>query len=116
MIRSRRPNCGRCTLAMTLPLRDLSASPDAVSGIWPARRARQSHGFRADIQALRGVAILLVLLYHAGVPFIRSGFLGVDVFFVISGYLMTGIIDEALEDGTFTFKAFFARRVRRLLP
>lgn len=71
---------------------------------------------RADIQAIRGVAIILVILHHARFPYLPGGFLGVDIFFVISGFLMTGMIDEALENGRFTFASFYLRRARRLLP
>ena len=71
---------------------------------------------RADIQALRGLAIILVLLHHARIAVVPGGFLGVDIFFVISGYLMAGLIDEALDNGTFSFASFYARRARRLLP
>ncbi len=71
---------------------------------------------RADVQALRGVAILLVLAHHAHIPGLPGGFLGVDVFFVISGYLMTGLIDRELVDSRFSFARFYARRIRRLLP
>lgn len=71
---------------------------------------------RADIQALRGVAIVLVVLHHCRVPGIPGGFLGVDIFFVISGFLMTGLIDEALTDRRFTLRSFYVRRIRRLFP
>jgi peptidoglycan/LPS O-acetylase OafA/YrhL len=74
------------------------------------------HGLRIDIQLLRALAIILVVLHHAHVPFVPGGFLGVDIFFVVSGYLMTGIIARELEQGTFSFAGFYARRVRRLLP
>lgn len=73
--------------------------------------------YRTDIQALRGLAILLVLLHHARlVPWLHAGHLGVDVFFVVSGYLITGIIQRALIEGTFTFTGFYFRRAKRLLP
>ena len=72
--------------------------------------------FRADIQALRGLAILLVLLHHAKLDFIAAGYLGVDIFFVISGYLITGIIRKDIEAGTFRFSSFYFRRAKRLLP
>ena len=56
-----------------------------------------SERYRTDIQALRGLAILLVLLHHARLlPWLKAGYLGVDVFFVVSGYLITGIIQRAL--------------------
>lgn len=72
--------------------------------------------FRVDIQALRGLAILLVLLHHAKLDFLKAGYLGVDIFFVISGYLITQIIRKDLESGTFSFSAFYFRRAKRLLP
>ena len=73
-------------------------------------------GFRADIQALRGLAVSLVLIYHADFGFIKAGFLGVDVFFVISGFLITGLIKKQIEQGVFSFSEFYFRRAKRLLP
>ena len=70
---------------------------------------------RADIQALRGFAVLLVLMYHAKLGF-PGGYLGVDVFFVISGYLVTGLIVAGIERDDFTFSNFYFRRAKRLLP
>ena len=73
--------------------------------------------FRPDIEGLRGVAVLLVVLFHSGVPGFRGGYIGVDVFFVLSGYLITGLIVSEIEKKqTFSFRNFYARRVRRLLP
>ncbi|WP_275261607.1 acyltransferase family protein [Jiangella aurantiaca] len=73
--------------------------------------------FRGDIQGLRAVAVLLVVAYHAGVPFLPGGFVGVDVFFVISGFLITGVIDREIgRTGTINLARFWARRVRRILP
>ena len=88
-----------------------------VSADMPGADIRQAQSrFRVDIQLLRAWAVVSVMLNHARLPFLPGGFLGVDIFFVISGYLMTGIIDQALTTGTFSFRGFYARRVRRLLP
>lgn len=70
---------------------------------------------RFDIQLLRGLAILLVVAHHTGVG-VHSGFLGVDIFFVVSGYLITGLVSRALDAGTFRFRNFYTRRAKRLLP
>ena len=73
-------------------------------------------GYRRDIQGLRGMAVLLVLLYHTGAV-LPGGFIGVDVFFVISGYVITASLQrEWLSTGTIRFRNFYTRRVRRLLP
>lgn len=71
---------------------------------------------RADIQALRGYAILVVLLYHAKLFALPAGHLGVDVFFVISGFLITRLVLADVDAGRFSFGDFYARRARRLLP
>src|SRR5262245_35589189 len=71
---------------------------------------------RMDIQALRGIGVLYVVIYHANLGFLQSGFLGVDIFFVISGYLITNMICKELDSGTFSVRAFYWRRAKRLLP
>ncbi|MGY4827993.1 acyltransferase family protein [Sphaerotilaceae bacterium SBD11-9] len=72
--------------------------------------------FRTDIQALRGLGVLLVVLHHAGVGPFHGGYLGVDIFFVVSGYLITGLVKQGMEDGSFSFTRFYMRRAKRLLP
>ena len=74
-------------------------------------------GFRPDLEGLRGIAVALVLLYHAEVPGFTGGFVGVDVFFVLSGFLITGILVRELQTSvTVSLSRFYARRIRRILP
>jgi peptidoglycan/LPS O-acetylase OafA/YrhL len=80
-------------------------------------RTRAEDGFRRDIQGLRGVAVLVVALNHAGVPGMDGGYVGVDVFFVISGFLITHwLLGRSLESGRVPFRDFYAARARRILP
>ena len=72
--------------------------------------------YRADIDGLRAVAVLLVFAYHLGTVRVRGGFVGVDVFFVISGYLIGSIILSEIDRGKFSLLSFYERRVRRILP
>ena len=72
--------------------------------------------YRPDIDGLRTVAIVPVVLFHAGVPFMAGGYVGVDVFFVLSGYLMSAIILREMDAGTFSLLKFYERRARRILP
>jgi peptidoglycan/LPS O-acetylase OafA/YrhL len=73
--------------------------------------------FRPDIQAVRALAVTLVVLYHADIPGIHGGFLGVDVFFVVSGFVITNVLlRERAESGSTSIPRFYARRIRRILP
>jgi peptidoglycan/LPS O-acetylase OafA/YrhL len=88
----------------------LATRAGAEPGVRPDR-------FRPDIEGLRGLAVCLVVAYHAAPRRLHGGFLGVDVFFVISGYLITGLLVREIEEtGSLSFAGFYARRARRLLP
>jgi peptidoglycan/LPS O-acetylase OafA/YrhL len=70
--------------------------------------------YRTDIDGLRTIAILPVIIFHLG--YLTNGYLGVDVFFVISGYLITGIIYHEVEENKFSILKFYERRIRRIFP
>ncbi len=72
--------------------------------------------YRPDIDGLRAIAVLSVIAYHFNVGPVPGGFIGVDLFFVISGYLITGIIVEKLDIDAFSFIDFYQRRIRRIFP
>ncbi len=78
--------------------------------------ANTPHRYRADIDGLRAVAILLVVLFHSGVTSLQGGFIGVDLFFVISGFLIGGIISKEIAEKRFSFYQFYLRRIRRIAP
>lgn len=73
-------------------------------------------GYREDISGLRALAVLMVILFHTGFTSISGGYVGVDVFFVLSGFLITSILYKDLLAGEFSYKRFYLRRVRRLIP
>jgi len=81
-----------------------------------APAAADRRGYRREIDGLRAVAVLPVMLFHAGFAAFAGGWLGVDVFFVISGYLITGILARELAEGRFSIARFYERRARRILP
>ena len=72
--------------------------------------------YRPEIDGLRAVAVLPVILFHAGFELFSGGFIGVDIFFVVSGYLITTIIISEMDDGSFSIVNFYERRARRILP
>lgn len=94
---------GRCCYHITLPNFQMAATPSLMQ-------------YRREIDGLRALAVLPVILFHGGFQTFSGGFVGVDVFFVISGYLITSIIVAEMEAGTFTLKGFYERRARRILP
>ena len=73
--------------------------------------------FRPDVQGLRAVAVVLVVLFHANIPVLRGGYVGVDVFYVISGFVITGVLlRERAHAGSTSLLHFYTRRIRRILP
>lgn len=76
----------------------------------------KNSGFRPDINGLRAIAVITVVLYHFGVKGFTGGFAGVDIFFVISGFLMTGIIFRSTEAGKFNLVGFYLSRAKRIIP
>jgi peptidoglycan/LPS O-acetylase OafA/YrhL len=92
----------------------MGASSDADRAAPPA--AGKPASFRDDINALRGIAATVVVLFHFGIGSFSGGFVGVDIFFVISGLLMTQIIDRGIARGNFSIFGFYAARARRIIP
>ncbi len=82
----------------------------------PEARGISSQKYRGDVDGLRGIAVLAVVIFHAFPSIFPAGFAGVDVFFVISGFLITGIILRSLEHGEFSLANFYIRRARRIFP
>lgn len=84
--------------------------------VTPKSTDQPENVYRPDIQGLRALAILSVVIYHADDRFLPGGFAGVDIFFVISGYLITGILVRDMRTGNYSLPAFYARRIARLFP
>ena len=83
------------------------------TAFFPAWAAPAHPAYRRDIDGLRAVAVLAVLGYHLGISWLPGGFVGVDVFFVISGYLIGALILQDVKHGAFSLLGFYARRVRK---
>jgi peptidoglycan/LPS O-acetylase OafA/YrhL len=97
----------------------ISATNQSVVSVPPAKKARTTapDGFRPDVQGLRALAVSMVLVYHLYPSLVPGGFAGVDVFFVISGFLITGhLLREYRKTGTISLAGFWGRRAKRLIP
>jgi len=95
-----------------------SVAPARLVRLCPDHAPRPDHRlkYQPEIDGLRALAVLPVVLFHARVPMFSGGYIGVDVFFVISGYLITGILNEDLKAGHFSILHFYERRIRRIIP
>ncbi len=93
------------------------AVPTIIASRTSTAASREDRKFRPDVEGLRAIAVLLVVFDHAGLAALSGGFIGVDVFFVLSGFLITGLLLKELEtSGHVSLTRFYARRARRLLP
>src|SRR5689334_24763290 len=107
---------------MTTDAEVLTRAAPASAEASPRARAvhvasdRHGEAYRRDIDGLRAFAVLAVVAFHAFPWLMAGGFVGVDVFFVISGYLISGLISQRLAEGRFTFADFYARRIKRIFP
>ena len=99
------------------PSQPVEPVPAAPSGGETTQEPAAARRFRPDVEGLRAIAVLFVVLYHAHLPGISGGFVGVDVFFVISGFLITGLlVREHEQRSSISIPGFYARRARRILP
>lgn len=97
---------------MTFALTEPTAVSEARADVRSPARAK----YRADVDGLRAIAVLSVLLFHGGVAALSGGYVGVDVFFVISGFVIATKLVEEIEEGKFSIASFYVRRIRRILP
>jgi peptidoglycan/LPS O-acetylase OafA/YrhL len=91
-------------------LSEIKQAPSGSEGVV------KKDSYRPDIDGLRAIAVLAVVLYHCGVPGFNGGFTGVDIFFVISGFLITSLVKSGIDKKSFSFSEFYERRARRLAP
>jgi peptidoglycan/LPS O-acetylase OafA/YrhL len=95
----------------------LATAPKQIEVIFQeGARVSSAPAYRPDIDGLRAIAIISVLLYHAFPNVLPGGFVGVDIFFVISGFLISGIIVRSLQNGRFSYANFYQRRIKRIFP
>src|SRR6516165_8916444 len=95
----------------------VSTAPDAGEAVSVATVRSSDRSFRPDVEGLRAVAVLLVVFYHAGLSHLSGGYVGVDVFFVISGFVITGVLVREREASRRTsLGRFYGRRCRRIIP
>ena len=114
----RRPASDHCRRPDTAVQNQGQGQGQAKTETKPKTETKKSENrFFHDVEGLRGIAVALVVLFHAGVPHMAGGFVGVDVFFVISGFLITGLLLREYErNGRVSFRGFYARRARRIIP
>ena len=104
-------------MSMSSPLASTATGLLGSGGVAPSRTHPQAAlAFRPDLEGLRGVAVLSVLAVHAFPDLLRGGFIGVDIFFVLSGYLISTILFRSIDAGRFSILDFYAARIRRLYP
>src|SRR6516165_11065233 len=105
------------TSSFRVPGVTMTRALDQIASSHKGNEARAlPFGYREDIDWLRAIAVLAVVAFHFEAPAVFGGFVGVDIFFVISGYLITAIVADELKKDTFSFARFYERRVRRLMP
>ena len=100
-----------------LPKEAVSVDQHTSTEITLKDEPKKTSEFRPDLQGVRAIAVLLVVLFHAKMPFLTGGYIGVDIFYVLSGYFITGILLRELQNnGKISIRNFYARRIRRILP